>query len=804
MNRRLKNHHNLKLSNQYNLTLAIWVLSFFIGSYCFAQNSRGNENFTIFGDTLFQGKWSARGISNQGGPVAFAEYNGYDSSYSFITSEGYIFKTKESAIDWKILNPQNKFDNPVGYARYPKSGKSYINVITRDGFLYHSSNDGKSWSTGTGLQSIEGFSTVQKMVQTGNGDVFLLLEEKLGLADITLYKSSDFGASFSKIKTFSTPIPLALNNYDISKPIGDDTSLLVLYVDTLSIYNSKKDSFVYHSRIPAFSFREGRVSGSFKNGILEAYLCRGGSAYKYDNVNLFWNRMSQISFESRTPNTFTASNTKINELFIGGTGINKSKDTAKTWSIQNSLNDFLQDKNSNLHPGINFIQSFQNVRQTEIFLIGTDGGLFLSQDHLNTVINLTSSNLQISNHYDLEILKNSDSKLYTSTQHQGLHVYKNYNPDSTINSEYIDWGTNYGVESSISENNLWAASTNEIGFISSLTDRFFRATWKFSDSLNLGASKIILKAHPLISTEAYCTGLYHKNDPDKKSYVYKLTYDGTDIVAEKMDKNFNLNFGKTEFISAFEIASTDDGSWYTITTEGNFYASIDSGNTWKRSAFFNGLFSNQRFGSTILASSNSEGLVYVGGKGNGNGSIYFSLNSGKDFNLLGSGLKNTEVHGISSANEDSLLFVSTRNGPFVYSEKFEKWLSLSVESLPNRDWTCVQTFEKENTVWFGTFGRGLWEFDYQFIKDSVKSIVEISASAQSSKLYPNPTSGRISIESDSEIISISIFSIDGKKIDELLMRNKTELNIRNLDVGVYYLQLNHENGIQSNHKVIKQ
>ena len=795
----------MKFNNQYKLALLICFIGLAIGHFTYAQESRSSSDFTVFGDTLFQGKWSPRGVSNQAGQVAFADYDLYDSSYTFITTEGYIFTTKESAIDWVLLNPQNIFDHPiVGFSRFSTGGKTYLNVVSRDGVYYHSADAGKSWVSGIGIKAIEGFATVQKLVQAGNGDVLLLLEEKLGQADITLYESNDFGASFSKIKTFRSPIPLALNNYDISKPIGNDSAILILYVDTFSIYNVITDSFNFHSKVPAFSFREARIIGSFSNGDNNFYLCRGGSIYQYDRINSFWNRKSQISFESRLPHTFSASRTNTNSLFIGDYNFHKSSDTAKNWSIQNTLNEFLINKNSKLHPGINSIESFENVRQSEIFLIATDGGLFLSQDQLNSVINLTPNGIQIGNHYDLEILKDNDSKLYTSSESQGLHTYKNYNPDSTINTEHIAWGTNYELESSKAKSNLWAASGFEIGLVSSVADRFYRTTWKYSDTFFLGGNKPILVANPNISTEAFCTGFYNKTDPDKKSYIYKLTYDGSTLKAEQMDKNFNLNFLKTEFISAFEISSINDSNWYVITNDGNFYGSVNAGKTWKRSAFFNGLLSNEQFGSTILASPITEGLIYVGGRGNGNGSIYYSQNFGKDFKLLGNGLKNTEVFGISSVNNDSLQFAATKDGPFVYSEKFGEWESLLTDEIPIKNWTCVQAYKNENTLWFGTFGRGLWEFDYRSFKDSISSVADNKSTVVAIQLYPNPTNGILKIETFAKFESVSIFSIEGKKVESFIINNPNEIDIQSLETGIYLLRFQLENGQVSNHKIIKE
>ncbi|MDB9984219.1 T9SS type A sorting domain-containing protein, partial [bacterium] len=164
----------------------------------------------------------------------------------------------------------------------------------------------------------------------------------------------------------------------------------------------------------------------------------------------------------------------------------------------------------------------------------------------------------------------------------------------------------------------------------------------------------------------------------------------------------------------------------------------------------------------------------------------------------------TEVFDIASIDNDSLLFVATKDGPFVYSEKFGDWEALMTTEIPHRNWTCVQAFENENSAWFGTFGRGLWEFNYQFIQDTVSAINETGRPTNAIRLHPNPTSGHLKIDTKVEIEAISVHAIDGKKVASIAKSANDEVNIKNLKSGVYFIRLQLITGEISHHKIVKE
>ncbi|MEY8759580.1 peptide-N-glycosidase F-related protein [Chryseobacterium tongliaoense] len=68
-------------------------------------------------------------------------------------------------------------------------------------------------------------------------------------------------------------------------------------------------------------------------------------------------------------------------------------------------------------------------------------------------------------------------------------------------------------------------------------------------------------------------------------------------------------------------------------------------------------------------------------------------------------------------------------------------------------------------------------------------------------IYPNPTSDFVNIKSEAEVVSVSVFSADGKKLAETYKANTIDLS--SYSTGVYFLNIVMKNGITFKHKIIK-
>jgi len=163
---------------------------------------------------------------------------------------------------------------------------------------------------------------------------------------------------------------------------------------------------------------------------------------------------------------------------------------------------------------------------------------------------------------------------------------------------------------------------------------------------------------------------------------------------------------------------------------------------------------------------------------------YRNTEGWKDFNIVGcdylviASVNNTEFGYITGneilyvANEEAILRAVSRN-----NHKFVNWTKDGVEiSTDNpysftvrEDIELVANFEKE--VGIGKF------------------------KPTNIKIYPNPTTGQLKIESEEmRIENVEIFDVFGKKIlsKKFLMSPETVINISHLPTGVYFVRIQAE------------
>ncbi|WP_312993885.1 peptide-N-glycosidase F-related protein [Chryseobacterium flavum] len=68
-------------------------------------------------------------------------------------------------------------------------------------------------------------------------------------------------------------------------------------------------------------------------------------------------------------------------------------------------------------------------------------------------------------------------------------------------------------------------------------------------------------------------------------------------------------------------------------------------------------------------------------------------------------------------------------------------------------------------------------------------------------IYPNPTADYVTIQSKSEVASITVFSVDGKRLAETYMENRIDLS--HYSTGVYFLNIVLKDGTTFKHKIIR-
>jgi len=154
----------------------------------------------------------------------------------------------------------------------------------------------------------------------------------------------------------------------------------------------------------------------------------------------------------------------------------------------------------------------------------------------------------------------------------------------------------------------------------------------------------------------------------------------------------------------------DSSYRYVLTENGKFYYSSDNGQNWQMNLSFTGPGSHYFYGSTIWASPQQLGKVYIGGSGYSNSPVYVSYNHGETFVELNNGLPNTLVFQLAGTPDDIIIFAATEIGPYGYYENENEWFLLSGISAPDQTYWSVDYIPEINTARFATYGRGIWDF----------------------------------------------------------------------------------------------
>lgn len=93
--------------------------------------------------------------------------------------------------------------------------------------------------------------------------------------------------------------------------------------------------------------------------------------------------------------------------------------------------------------------------------------------------------------------------------------------------------------------------------------------------------------------------------------------------------------------------------------------------------------------------------------------------------------------------------------------------------------------------------------DYINVVEDCSSLGLGNISKKNIEIYPNPTTGILNLKSQSEIKTIDVYDMSGKKITSIVPNNKqVQINLEKLNAGVYILKIKSISGVETV-KVIK-
>ena len=144
-------------------------------------------------------------------------------------------------------------------------------------------------------------------------------------------------------------------------------------------------------------------------------------------------------------------------------------------------------------------------------------------------------------------------------------------------------------------------------------------------------------------------------------------------------------------------------------------------------------------------------------------------------------------------------FASTDGSGNITFKRFNPSTFLLVDNL-----NISQAFGTPKSII--TCGNGCYAFNTDdnkvvIIKDATLN-TDVILSDSKISIYPNPTSDNVTIESENDIVEISIFDINGRKINNINF-NTNKIFLEELNTGIYLAKIKDNNGNISIEKIIK-
>lgn len=146
---------------------------------------------------------------------------------------------------------------------------------------------------------------------------------------------------------------------------------------------------------------------------------------------------------------------------------------------------------------------------------------------------------------------------------------------------------------------------------------------------------------------------------------------------------------------------------------------------------------------------------------------------------------------------ESVLFAATIYGLYFTTDNGKTWLKES--RVPNVPILEMKLRTSDKSLFLFTHGRGAWHLELADLK-SISPSNDISPIAF--KIYPNPVSEVLTIDSEIDINLAQVFDLTGKEI--LQQANTKQLNVSILPKGVYLLKIFDINGKYNVQKFVKQ
>lgn len=626
------------------------------------------------------GTWVERGSSNQAGRTHIARE--VDGALYVGSNFGGVWRGTSEATDWTPLG-----DNLYGGVHWLEIVGDTLIAASDGGLVHRSVDGGTNWEEVAGLGSPWG---TRRLLHTSDGTdrLFLITADDSGYQ---LFRSDDAGATW-------------VEKRDLGSFAGDAwvdrTGAAALYVataDGVMVSTDGAESFSLLSPLPIAATRAELVG--CEAGAPRLWMMLDATTLvRSDDGGLTW---QDLGAQSDYWGELNASIVDPDRFAFGGMEFHITDDGGESWRKINTWDQYYGDPANLLHADVMGIDVAPEDGD-EVWYVNTDGGTYRSRDGLASVQNLALSGLRISQYYSTLTSSANPDHIAAGAQDQGYQITNRTPQDGDEVQEFEQWiSGDYGQLTS---------SDGSHEYVYSVYPGFILVQVGEDDPVmgwgDFPADSYVPWLPPVVA------------DPDDPkvfyfpaTHLYKYTYvkkDGYAYGEQYISDSFSSD--GYEYLSVMRFAPTDSDRVYMATSYGRFFYSKDHGLTWTQS--YNMVpDENWYYGQAITVSPTNPDIVTVGGSGYGTPAVYRTEDGGQTFKPWGQGLPDTLVYSLCEAPDGSgRVLAGTQTSAYVRGPEDSTWTDITDGTAPITTYWSCEALTAENTVRFGTYGRGIWDY----------------------------------------------------------------------------------------------